>query len=103
MSHEIRTPMNAIIGYTECLLHEFDGPINSEQRESLEKIAESSANLLDLINDILDLSKIESGKDILCLEQANIVDVIDAALENLRPLATDKKKLHYLKHIQKKM
>ena len=62
MSHELRTPMNSIIGYTDLLLDRVDGEINEEQEKSLQKVANNSKHLLQLINDILDMSKIESGK-----------------------------------------
>jgi len=62
MSHELRTPMNSIIGYTDLLLDRLDGEINEEQEKSLEKVHNNARHLLQLINDILDMAKIESGK-----------------------------------------
>ncbi|MFC1523735.1 response regulator [Thermodesulfobacteriota bacterium] len=62
MSHELRTPMNSIIGYTELMLDRLDGEINDEQEKSLIKVDNNAKHLLQLINDILDMSKIESGK-----------------------------------------
>jgi signal transduction histidine kinase/CheY-like chemotaxis protein len=62
MSHELRTPMNAIIGYTDLLIDRVDGPVNEEQEKSLKKVAANARHLLQLINDVLDISKIESGK-----------------------------------------
>jgi PAS domain S-box-containing protein len=62
MSHELRTPMNSIIGYTDLLLDGVDGPINEEQGKSLGKVQQNARHLLQLINDILDMAKIESGK-----------------------------------------
>ncbi|MEY2979761.1 MAG: hypothetical protein RLZZ435_3901, partial [Cyanobacteriota bacterium] len=62
MSHELRTPLNAVLGMSEVLLEEVLGSINEKQRQSLETIQRSGSHLLDLINDILDLSKIEAGK-----------------------------------------
>ena len=62
MSHELRTPMNAIIGYTDLLVDGIDGPVNEEQERSLKKVATNARHLLQLINDVLDKSKIEAGK-----------------------------------------
>ncbi|OGQ94227.1 MAG: hypothetical protein A2521_05615 [Deltaproteobacteria bacterium RIFOXYD12_FULL_57_12] len=62
MSHELRTPMNSVIGYTDLLLDGVDGPISEEQRNSLQRITTNARHLLNLINDILDLARIEAGK-----------------------------------------
>ena len=62
MSHELRTPMNSIIGYTDLMLDGIDGDINEEQEKSLRKVRNNAQHLLQLINDILDMAKIESGK-----------------------------------------
>jgi signal transduction histidine kinase/DNA-binding response OmpR family regulator len=62
MSHELRTPMNAIIGYTDLMIDGVDGPVNEEQVRSLNKVANNARHLLQLINDVLDISKIEAGK-----------------------------------------
>lgn len=62
MSHELRTPMNSIIGYTDLMLDRVDGEINEEQGKSLLKVRNNARHLLELINDILDMAKIESGK-----------------------------------------
>jgi signal transduction histidine kinase/CheY-like chemotaxis protein len=62
MSHELRTPMNSIIGYTDLLIDRVDGEINLEQEKSLGKVQHNARHLLQLINDILDMAKIESGK-----------------------------------------
>jgi PAS domain S-box-containing protein len=62
MSHELRTPLTAIIGYAEILGYEYFGPLNEKQKQQIEVVLQASRHLLDLINDILDISKIESGK-----------------------------------------
>ena len=62
MSHELRTPLNAIIGFSEVLAERMFGDINDKQAEYLADIRESGRHLLSLINDILDLSKIEAGR-----------------------------------------
>ena len=80
MSHEIRTPMNAIIGFSEVLKDQFFGPLNEEQQEYLSDILSSSRHLLMLINDILDLSKIEAGKATLETSTINISEIILSSL-----------------------
>jgi signal transduction histidine kinase len=62
MSHELRTPLNAVIGFSDVLLDRLFGDLNPKQEEYLEDIRESGRHLLDLLNDILDLSKVEAGK-----------------------------------------
>ena len=82
MSHELRTPMNSIIGYTELLVDRVDGDINEEQEKSLKKVVNNSKHLLQLINDILDMSKIESGKIELAPEETDITQLIEASSFN---------------------
>ena len=62
MSHELRTPLNGIIGFTEFLVDEKPGPLNAKQREYLRDVLNSARHLLQLINDVLDLAKVEAGK-----------------------------------------
>ncbi len=62
MSHELRTPLNSIIGFTGIILQGLAGPLNAEQRKQLEMVRDSSRHLLSLINDVLDISKIEAGQ-----------------------------------------
>jgi len=95
VSHELRTPLNAIIGFSELLLDGVMGEINDEQRESLSDILTSGQHLLDLINDILDISKIEAGKMEFKLEALDLGEVIADAVETIRPALDDKK--HHLK------
>ncbi len=78
MSHELRTPMNSIIGYTDLLLDGVDGEINAEQEKSLRKVVNNARHLLQLINDILDMSKIESGKIELDLRETDIKILIES-------------------------
>jgi signal transduction histidine kinase/response regulator RpfG family c-di-GMP phosphodiesterase len=91
MSHELRTPMNSIIGYTDLLLDRVDGPVNEEQEKSLGKIAANARHLLQLINDVLDISKIESGKMKLSAKEIDIKWLIDSALPAFEPLIKQKK------------
>jgi len=90
MSHELRTPMNAIIGYTDLLIDRLDGPINEEQEKSLKKIAANSRHLLQLINDVLDISKIESGKLKLGLKEIDLKWLIESVIPTFEPLIRQK-------------
>ncbi|MFZ6017675.1 MAG: response regulator [Nitrospirota bacterium] len=85
MSHELRTPMNAIIGYTDLLLDRVDGPINEEQEKSLKKVAANARHLLQLINDILDISKIESGKMEVEIKEIDLKWLIDSVIPTFEP------------------
>ena len=90
MSHELRTPMNAIIGYTDLLLDEVDGPLNDDQKTSLKKVAANARHLLQLINDVLDISKIESGKIELKPKQVDLKELIDGIMVTFEPLILKK-------------
>ncbi len=90
MSHELRTPMNAIIGFTELLLDGVDGPINEEQEKSLHKVVSNSKHLLQLINDVLDISKIESGKVELHPREIDIKWVTESVLPTFEPMIRQK-------------
>ncbi|MGB9892482.1 response regulator [Thermodesulfovibrio yellowstonii] len=90
MSHELRTPMNAIIGYTDLLLDEVDGPLNDDQKTSLKKVAANARHLLQLINDVLDISKIESGKIELHPREIDLKELIDGIMVTFEPLIAKK-------------
>jgi signal transduction histidine kinase/CheY-like chemotaxis protein len=90
MSHELRTPMNAIIGYTDLLIDQLDGPINEEQEKSLKKVAANSRHLLQLINDVLDISKIESGKMKLSPKEIDFRWLIESIMPTFEPLIKQK-------------
>lgn len=85
MSHELRTPMNAIIGYTDLLIDGVDGTINEDQEKSLRKVATNARNLLQLINDVLDISKIEAGKMKLSPKELDLKRLVDSALPTFEP------------------
>src|SRR5258707_5580131 len=76
MSHELRTPLNAIIGFTGTLLMKLPGPLTSDQDKQLQTIQHSARHLLSLINDLLDLARIESGKVQVNLASVPCIDVI---------------------------
>jgi PAS domain S-box-containing protein len=80
MSHELRTPLNAINGFSEVLLEKYFGDLNAKQEEYVHDILESGNHLLSLINDILDLSKVEAGKEVLELAQVDIKPLLENSL-----------------------
>ena len=90
MSHELRTPLNAIIGFSELQLDESVELTPEERREFLGNILSSGRHLLRLINDILDLSKVEAGRMELHPEEFSIAEIIDGVLSTIRPLAAKK-------------
>ncbi|MDX2256151.1 MAG: ATP-binding protein [Pseudanabaenaceae cyanobacterium bins.39] len=90
MSHELRTPMNAIIGFSQVLLRQRRDALSHSQADMVERILRNGKNLLDLINDILDLSKIEAGKMEAHPEFFNLDELIHHTCESLQPLATAK-------------
>jgi len=86
MSHELRTPLNAIIGYSEMLLEESDELLRPEIRPDLEKICGAGKHLLSLINDILDLSKIEAGKMNVFVESIDVATLLADVRATIEPL-----------------
>jgi signal transduction histidine kinase len=87
MSHELRTPLNAIIGFTDVMLQQMFGPLNEKQSDYLEDVRSSGTHLLSLINDILDLSKIEAGRVELEPTTFSVADAIENALTLVRERA----------------
>jgi CHASE3 domain sensor protein len=79
MSHELRTPLNAIVGYAELLHDEVAGPINDSQRDQLERVQLSAHHLVELVDDILSFSRIESGRDEIRAAPVELADVTRAA------------------------
>jgi len=89
MSHELRTPLNAVIGFSDLLIGGIAGKINNKQRECLEDILSSGKHLLSLINDILDLSKVEAGKIDIRAESLRLADVVDDAVTTVKPMVNE--------------
>ena len=91
MSHELRTPLNAVLGYTELILDSIYGEVPEKARATLERIQSNGKHLLGLINDVLDLSKIEAGQLTLSLTDYSIKDVVHNVYGAVKSLATSKK------------
>jgi len=91
MSHELRTPLNAILGYTELILDNIYGDVSEKIQEVLGRLEKNGRHLLSLINDVLDLSKIEAGRLTLSLNEYSIGEVIRAAVSSVEALAAEKK------------
>ncbi len=89
MSHELRTPINAIIGYNTLLLDHSYGPLNERQTHGLQRTHKAAKHLLELVNDVLDLSKIEAGKIELTLQPVNFPVTIEDLFVTVRPLADE--------------
>ena len=90
MSHELRTPLNAILGYTELILDNIYGEMPDKMRDVLERVQTNGKHLLGLINDVLDLSKIEAGQLTLSLTDYSIKDVVHNVYGAVESLATAK-------------
>ena len=90
MSHELRTPLNAILGLSESLGEQIAGPLNEKQQKYISTISESGHHLLSLINDILDLAKIEAGQITLDINKVDIHSVCQASLRMIKQLAQKK-------------
>jgi signal transduction histidine kinase/CheY-like chemotaxis protein len=90
VSHELRTPLSAIIGFSQILLDGIDGPLNEDQQQDIQQVNKSGQSLLGLINQILDLSKIEAGKMELSVERLELPGLINSVLESISPLAQEK-------------
>jgi PAS domain S-box-containing protein len=87
MSHELRTPINAVLGYSTLLLENIYGPLNEKQAEGIRRTHKAAKHLLELVNDVLDLSKIEAGKIELRLQPVNFPQLVDDLFVTVRPLA----------------
>jgi signal transduction histidine kinase len=91
MSHELRTPLNAILGYTELIVDGVYGEMPEKAQATLKRITANGKHLLGLINDVLDLSKIEAGQLTLSLDDYSMKDVVHSVYGAVEPLAADKK------------
>ena len=89
MSHELRTPINAILGYSSLLLDDIYGPLNPEQAKGIDRANKAAKHLLELVNDILDLSKIEAGKVELEIQPAIFPGLIQDLFVTVRPMADE--------------
>ena len=87
MSHELRTPINAVLGYSTLLLENIYGSLNEKQREGIERTHKAAKHLLELVNDVLDLSKIEAGKIDLRLQPVSFPSIVEDLFVTVRPLA----------------
>jgi len=94
MSHDLRTPMNAIIGYARILMRKLEGAIEPRQVQNIENIQTSANHLLDLINDILDLSKVEAGRIEIHCEEVNVKRLVGECLAAVSPLVKEGVELH---------
>ena len=90
MSHELRTPLNAILGYTELILDKIYGDVPENIQEVLERVEKNGRHLLGLINDVLDLSKIEAGQLVLSLDDYSMKEVVHTVFTSVESLAAEK-------------
>jgi signal transduction histidine kinase len=91
MSHELRTPLNSIIGFSKVLLNRLDGELTDRQEAYVRSVHNSSRHLLELINSILDFSRIEAGKFDMRSERMDLLDVVEECIETSMPLVRDKR------------
>ncbi len=90
MSHELRTPLNSIIGFSKVLLNRLDGELNDKQEAYIRSVHNSSTHLLQLINSVLDISRIEAGRLELQLEPVDLHELVEECLESSAPLTRGK-------------
>ncbi len=90
MSHELRTPLNAIIGFSQLLVRDKENPITDVQKKDLTTITDAGKHLLELINEVLDLSNVESGKLELTIKEVFLHPILDEVISQIQPIAKEK-------------
>ncbi len=100
MSHELRTPMNAILGFSQLLESDPAHPLSEDQHENLSEIMKAGRHLLELINEVLDLSKIEAGKLELMPEEVSPTELMEECLLLIKPMA-EQKDIRLINHLEK--
>lgn len=90
VSHELRTPLTSIIGFISLILDGKAGPLNKDQHLSLTRVYRQSERLAKMINDLLDISRIEAGRNVMNLELVNLAEIVQQRLEELKPQADEK-------------
>ncbi len=91
MSHELRTPINAVLGYSTLMLDGIYGPMNEKQKEGLQRTHRAAKHLLELVNDVLDLSKIEAGKIEMAMQPVQFPNLVDDLFVTVAPFAAENK------------
>jgi signal transduction histidine kinase len=100
MSHELRTPLNSILNFSELVVAGVLGPVNEQQVDVLQDVIDSGSHLLGLINDILDLTKIEVGMMELLIEQINVNAILDGVLSTAKGLLKDNPEIELISQIE---
>jgi signal transduction histidine kinase len=90
MSHELRTPLNSILGFADVMIEGLDGPLTENMGNDLQLIQKNGQHLLNLINDVLDMAKIEAGRMNLVVEKFNLHDILEEITSITSPLASEK-------------
>ena len=90
MSHELRTPLNSIIGFSGMMLRGISGDLNEEQQDNIRRVSRAGHHLLELVTDVIDISKIEAGRIDMHTQHFSLKEVIDEAVETIRPQADNK-------------
>ncbi len=100
MSHELRTPLNSILNFSELVANEILGPVTEDQIDALNEVVDSGVHLLGLINDILDLTKIEIGMIELLIEDVDVNEVLDGVLSTAKGLIKEKPRIKLISEVE---